>query len=61
MFMSVYVFITDLQDCGQHTLSSPALQLRDSTCVSLSRADNSKGEEAVAKSPLYVLFSVLVT
>lgn len=63
MFMSVYVFITDLQDCEvcEHTLSSLALQLRDRTCVPLSKTDNSKGEEAAAKSPLYVLSSVLVT
>lgn len=62
-FLNVYVFITDLQDCEvcEHTLASLALQLRDSTCVPLSRADNSKQEEAVAKSPLYVLSSMLVT
>lgn len=61
MFMPVYVSITDLGYLGQHTLPSLALQLRDRTSVSLSRADNPKGEEAVAKSPLYVLSSMLVT
>lgn len=61
MFMSVDVLITDLRDWGQHTLSSLALQLRDNTCLSLPKADNFKGEEAVAKSPLYALSSMLVT